>query len=114
MNNPMTPFGLFLRTLLCGGAFLLASPPTLFASSATWSANPISSDWNTAANWMPAVVPDGTAEFGVSNITDISVSQNPTSIQEILFDSDAGAYTITVLPGSVLQVSGAGVTNSYK
>ena len=29
----------------------------VFAGSATWSTNPVSKDWNTAANWMPETVP---------------------------------------------------------
>ena len=45
----------------------------VYADSATWSLNPISKDWNTAANWMPPTVPNGsadTATFGVSNVLD--------------------------------------------
>ena len=30
-----------------------------FAGSATWNSNPVSNDWNTAANWTPATVPNG-------------------------------------------------------
>ena len=91
-------------------AFALASHSS-FATDATWTEDAVSGDWNTAANWTPAVVPDGAATFGVSNITDISVSQNPTSIETVLFDGDASAYTITVLPGSALLASGAAATN---
>src|SRR4051794_4142212 len=29
-----------------------------FAGSATWTANPISGDWNTAENWTPNTVPN--------------------------------------------------------
>jgi hypothetical protein len=43
-----------------------------YAGSATWLSSPLSSDWNTAANWMPNTVPNGPADvasFDVSNTT---------------------------------------------
>jgi hypothetical protein len=33
------------------------------AQSATWLLSPGSGNWNTAANWVPATVPTGTATF---------------------------------------------------
>ena len=41
-----------------------------YAGSATWNLNPASGDWNTAANWTPATVPNDesdVATFGVSS-----------------------------------------------
>src|SRR5439155_17434789 len=32
------------------------------AGSATWNLNPMSGDWNTAANWTPATVPNSPAD----------------------------------------------------
>src|SRR5947199_9161243 len=52
---------------------------SVHAGSATWDLNPVSGDWNTATNWTPATVPDGsadTATFAVSNTTAISISAN--------------------------------------
>jgi hypothetical protein len=49
------------------------------AGSATWDLDPISGDWNTAANWTPNGVPNGRADiatFGLSNTTDVSISAN--------------------------------------
>jgi hypothetical protein len=40
------------------------------AGSATWNLDPISSDWNIAANWTPNTVPNGPddiATFELSN-----------------------------------------------
>src|SRR5690349_7589918 len=62
-----------------------------FAGSATWSANPVSGDWNTAANWTPQTVPNGpndVATFANSNVTRISFSAN-TEIGQIIFASGA-------------------------
>jgi len=41
--------------------------------------NPISSDWNTAANWTPPTVPNAShdiATFSLSNQTSVSISAN--------------------------------------
>src|SRR5690242_755746 len=82
-----------------------------FAGSATWNLNPTSGDWNTAANWTPAVVPDEVATFGVSDITEISVSGASTPIAEIVFAPGASVYTIKPVEGASLMISGAGITN---
>src|SRR6266700_4145447 len=47
------------------------------ADSATWSATPLSGDWNTAANWTPMTVPNGpdsSATFDVSNTISVGIS----------------------------------------
>ena len=92
--------------------FLCLIAADAFAGSATWSANPTSSDWNTAENWTPGVVPDEVATFGVSNTTEILVSGASTSIGEIVFAPGASAYTIKPAADASLLISGAGVTNS--
>jgi autotransporter-associated beta strand protein len=84
------------------------------AGSATWSANPASSDWNTAANWTPNTVPNGaadTATFGISNTTDISTSAN-VEVNGITYSGGANAYSVTLGLGFAFTVSGAGITNS--
>src|SRR5437868_8393843 len=47
------------------------------AGGATWAANPISGEWNNAANWTPMSVPGqggvGEATFALSNTTKVSV-----------------------------------------
>jgi autotransporter-associated beta strand protein len=83
-----------------------------FAASATWSANPISGDWNTAANWVPATVPNGptdVATFANSNVTSVSFSAN-TEVSQIIFTSDASAYTFRV--SASLTLDAPGLTNS--
>src|SRR4249919_3342757 len=72
MNTPHHPLS---ALLLCGLLLLIPNAPAQ-AGSATWNPNPTSGDWNTAANWIPATVPNGPADtvtFGVSNIRDVSL-----------------------------------------
>jgi autotransporter-associated beta strand protein len=82
--------------------------------SATWSVDPISSDWNTATNWTPATVPNGpvdTATFLASNTTAIALSAN-VEVDSLLFDSGASSFTIISLPQLPLTISGTGIINN--
>ena len=94
---------------------LLLSLQSARAGSATWNLNPTNGDWNTAANWIPATVPNGpsdTASFGVSATRSISVSAG-SEVSSIIFDSSASAYTITMGTSEInLNVSGAGIINN--
>jgi autotransporter-associated beta strand protein len=80
-----------------------------FAGSAIWDLSPGSGDWNTAANWTPMTVPNGsgdTATFGLSNTTDVSISAN-TTVNHIIFTPVAtNGYTITASPGFTLTLNG--------
>ncbi len=81
------------------------------AGSATWAANPTSSDWNTAANWTPNTVPGAgdTATFDSSTQNLVTVSLG-TAINKIVFTPAAEAYTITAPVGG-MNID-AGITNS--
>jgi autotransporter-associated beta strand protein len=85
------------------------------AGSAQWDLNPGSGDWNTAANWTPMTVPNGstdTATFTLSNTTAVSISAN-TEVNSIIFTPAATSpYTITANPGFTLTISGVGITNN--
>ena len=83
------------------------------AGSATWKLNPTSGDWNTANNWTPPTVPNGTddvATFGSSNLTEISISQN-TDLLQMVFDSSAGAYHFTIPRNQHFTFYDAGIQN---
>ena len=83
------------------------------AGSATWNLNPSSGDWNTAANWTPTTVPNGsagTATFALSNTTAVSNSGN-IIVDGISFAPGASSFTITASPGLTLTLSGVGITN---
>ena len=100
---------------LIAAAMVAASSPAA-AQDATWLASPGSGDFNTGANWSTATVPTGTAFFGTSGTTSlsVSVSQTPTLVGGWTFNAGASNYTFTndnVLPfsnGYVLTFSGAG------
>jgi hypothetical protein len=48
-------------------------------TDATWKKHPGSGDFDMAANWNPATVPDGTAFFGVSSKTSLTFSALTTT-----------------------------------
>ncbi len=104
---------LIMAAIRCSLMFLL--PTGVYAISAQWDLDPISGDWNTAANWTPMGVPNGpadTATFGLSNTTDVSISAD-TEVNGIIFTSAAtNPYNITATPGLTLTISGAGITNN--
>jgi hypothetical protein len=107
---------LILAAIRCSLMFLV--PTVTYAASAQWDLDPISSDWNTAANWTPMTVPNGpadTATFALSNTTSVSISAN-TRVEGITFTPAAtNSYTITAGPfltPTLLQISGTGITNN--
>jgi autotransporter-associated beta strand protein len=104
----------FVTELIGSGLILLLSVIAR-AGSATWDLNPGSGDWNTAANWTPMTVPNGstdTATFALSNTTSVSISAN-TEVNGITFTAAAtNPYTITASPGFTLTLTGAGITNN--
>src|SRR5439155_4110190 len=94
-------------------ALALGALNATYADSATWNLNPTSGDWNTAANWMPASIPNGPADvatFSLSNQTSVSTSAD-TEVNSIVFDPGASAFTITN-PFAEFTVSGIGIVNN--
>jgi len=92
-------------------AFLLLTSHFGFAGSATWNLNPTSNDWNTAANWTPATVPNDPADiatFDVSSVTTISLEY--VDLSGIIFNPGASAFTIVGSLG--IDFYGAGITNN--
>src|SRR6266487_3198802 len=104
---------LVVAAIRCSLMFLL--PTVAYAISAEWDLDPISGDWNTAANWTPIGIPIGpadTATFALSNTTDVSISVD-TEVNAITFTSAAtNPYTITANPALTLTISGTGITNN--
>jgi hypothetical protein len=93
-------------------SFLLSAASIAVADSATWNLNPTSGDWNTAANWTPATVPNGpndTATFASSNITFVSFSDY-TEVNTIVFDAGASPFTIVI--NFFPSISGGGIINN--
>ena len=82
------------------------------ADSATWGTNPLNGDWNTAANWTPKTVPNGTSDiatFGTSNVTDVINSDVIVNLDSMVFNSSASQYTITAIDNIALY--GTGIVN---
>jgi len=101
-----------LRLKDCLPAILLVAtcltPLGAQAQNATWLAAPATSDFGTASNWTPAVVPTGTANFGTSNTTTVSLSSNP-SLGGLQFNAGFSSYTLS---GGSLTLGGAGIINN--
>ena len=97
-----------------------ALPAVLFstglarAQDATWLANPGSGDFNTATNWNTGTVPTGTAFFGASGVTNLSLATLLATVGGWTFNSGASAYTFTNngvlgLGLGALDFTGAGI-----
>jgi len=121
MNIPTKSFRLAFRPVSLSWALFLAVATNSYAGSATWNLSPTNTDWNTAANWTPATVPNDPfdiATFDVSNVTAISVAAG-IDLSEIAFNPGASSFTFN-LPtefsvGLVQFVfSGAGIVNDSK
>jgi len=86
------------------------------AGSATWNLNPTSDDWNTAANWTPATVPNGptdVATFAASSVNQVTFSALTTEVAEVIFNSAAtSSFNISVEAAKTLTISGVGVVNN--
>src|SRR5690349_1502858 len=96
--------------LILNSSFLLSA----YAGSASWNLNATSSDWNTAANWTPATVPNGpsdTATFAKSQSKNVSISAE-TEVNAISFSVGADPFVVTALAQQDLTISGTGITNS--
>src|SRR3954471_18429833 len=96
-------------------AVVCSNVAVALAGSATWQSNPASGDWNTAANWNPATVPNGlsdVATFAVSSQTQVSVS-NSIILNGIVFQPNASAFSISTTSSFAnILINGAGVTNN--
>src|SRR5438132_892721 len=102
-----------VAAICCFMTFILST--VAYAISAQWDLDPLSGDWNTAANWTPMTIPNGPADiatFALSNTTNVSISAN-TEVNGITFTAAAtNPYTITASAPFTLVISGTGVTNN--
>ncbi len=102
-----------VAAICCFMTFILST--VAYAISAQWDLDPLSGDWNTAANWTPMTIPNGPADiatFALSNTTNVSISAN-TEVNGITFTAAAtNPYTITASAPFTLVISGTGITNN--
>jgi autotransporter-associated beta strand protein len=103
-----------LVVTIAAALLLVVSQRLSFAGSATWSTNPTSGDWATAANWTPNTVPDGAgdvATFGNSNVTDLTVYNTSVEVGNVVFEPGADPYSINIAVANIL-VTGTGIINN--
>jgi hypothetical protein len=84
-----------------------------FARSATWKVSPNSGNWNTAAKWTPATIPNGaadTATFVISNTSLVSFAAD-TEVNGIVFNAGASPFTL-VNQAPTVTINGTGITNN--
>jgi len=78
------------------------------AVDATWLTNPGSGTYAAGSNWSGGSVPDGTASFGASTITNLSILSSQ-SVGGWTFSAAAGNYVITVDGEVALRFLGTGI-----
>jgi autotransporter-associated beta strand protein len=115
LPSPSPPIPRLSRgsTLQGVGVLIFFAATTAFAGSATWNSNPGSGNWNAAANWTPATIPNGatdTATFAVSNRRRVSFAVD-TEVNAIVFNAGASPFTL-VNQAPTLTISGNGITNN--
>jgi autotransporter-associated beta strand protein len=101
------------RLVMAVALLVLAAHQPLLAGSATWATNPTSGDWNTAANWLPNMVPNSTtdvATFGASNVTDVTNTDVIINLDSLVFSPGASQYTISALDN--IELYGPGIVNN--
>jgi autotransporter-associated beta strand protein len=91
------------------GLMALAANSSPRAQNATWLATPGSGNFNTGANWSPAIVPTGVASFNASSITALSLSSS-TTIGGFTLNAGASSYVFALSFPRVLTFTGAGIT----
>jgi autotransporter-associated beta strand protein len=86
----------------------------IYGGSATWNFNPTNGDWNNAANWTPATVPNGPADTATFATTrqNLITPTEPTEVNSIVFSSGATGFLIKSGAGAPLTISGTGVVNN--
>ena len=96
------------RLLLASSALVIFGAAPGLAQNATWLQSPGSGDYNTGSNWSTGTVPTGTASFGQSNVTALTVTVINTQVDDWTFNPGASSYTITNA-ASHTRFNGAGI-----
>lgn len=98
----------WLATSALVTAALVGTGAPADAIDATWLTAPGSGIYATGSNWSSGSVPDGTASFGASTITNLSIL-TAQSVGGWTFNADAGNYVVTVDGETSLRFLGAGI-----
>src|SRR3954447_12412544 len=108
MKNPIT-------ILILG--VILMSAQSGYAANATWSSDLTNGSWADKGNWSPNHVPNGDSDgaiFDISNTTEIDIPWRPSNftVNRIVFNSGASAYSLTVKAPPFFFITGDGVVNN--
>lgn len=87
-------------------AWALPASPSRAASNGTWLTSPASNDYSNGANWNGGFVPVGTASFGTSATTSLTIS----SVSVGGWTLNAGASNYTFFVSNTLNFTGAGIS----
>jgi autotransporter-associated beta strand protein len=98
-----------LAALLLASTALVTLNRGAGATDAMWLQNPGSDDFNVGTNWTGGVLPDGTATFGASSQTAISLDPF-TTVGGWTFNPGAPDYTFNI-PGH-MSFTGAGIVTN--
>lgn len=111
LSNTSSPRRITNAALLASTALAFAamSPVAAQAQDATWLANPGSGNFFDANNWNPNSVPTGTATFGASSTTTLTLGTSGT-FDGWTFAAGAPDYTLNVSAGATQDFTGAGIT----
>ncbi|MCA0317767.1 MAG: autotransporter domain-containing protein [Proteobacteria bacterium] len=96
-----------LAAALLASTALVAVPAA--AQDATWSPNPVSNEFENAANWVGGSVPTGTATFGASTVTGIQSYLSHTMAGWTFAASHTG---FGISSFAALTFTGAGISNA--
>ncbi len=89
-------------------AWMLPGTGPARAQDATWLATPGSNDFYDANNWTPGSVPTGTATFGASNTTALTLGSSGT-FGGWTFNAAASNYAFDTAASTTQDFTGAGI-----
>lgn len=90
-------------------AMMLPAAGPAGAQDATWETNPGSGNFYDPVNWNPVSIPTGTATFGASNTTALTLGSSG-SFGGWTFNAGASNYTFTIAAARSQDFTGAGIT----
>ena len=90
-------------------AWMLPATGPARAQDATWQTNPGSGDFFDANNWAPGSVPTGTASFGASSRTTLTLGSSGI-FGGWTFNAGTSNYTFNVAAMTSQDFTGAGIT----
>jgi autotransporter-associated beta strand protein len=108
VNAPARSLTAWLATSALVTAALVLTASCAEATDATWLSNPGSGTYEAGSNWSGGSVPNGTASFGTSSVTSLTIL-SMQSVGGWTFNPGASNYTISLDGENALRFLGAGI-----